>query len=303
MLWDLLSLTGELFGLLWLATAVFWGLAGAALAATLGRPVRQGLLLGAALPVIGPVVLLVVDVVRRGGTADLRGRLPGPWPGRGARGTAVALAVLGAVAVVVVTGLRDTRLAVASGAISLTVRDLGLATVTGVTVLVLLAAAALAWRRPSRIAALAVAWCASWWLLWAAAALLVGDTLRVLADSTGLADALDASVQVGTSWWLVLGLSVVLLAWSAALLLTGTRSGVPAPLATGLPQPAVPLPRAAGDPFATPFPGTAGPAWGALPGSGAPATGPFAARDPSEGPADPFAGPAGTRPGPVSGGW
>ncbi|PRY39409.1 hypothetical protein LY71_12179 [Geodermatophilus tzadiensis] len=298
MLWDLLSLTGQLFGLLWLATAVFWGLAGAALAATLGRPAWQGLLLGAAVPVIGPAVLLVVDVVRRGGTAGLHGRLPGPWPARGAREAAVALTVLGAVAVVVVTGLRDTRLAVASGAISLTVRDLGLATVTGVTVVVLLAAAALAWRRPSRIAALAVAWCASWWLLWAAAALLVGDTLRVFADSTGLADALDASVQVGTSWWLVLGLSVVLLAWSTVLLLTGNRSGVPAPLMTGLPQPGVPLPHAAGDPFASPFPRAVGPPASRFPRSSDPFTG---AADLFAGPADPFTGPAGTRPG--SGGW
>ncbi|MGY1730325.1 hypothetical protein ACI798_02300 [Geodermatophilus sp. SYSU D01045] len=289
MLWDLLALTGQLFLLMWLATAVFWGLAGSSVAAALGRPAWQGLLLGAVLPGVGLVVLLVVDVVRHGGTAGVRARPAPPWQRRRARETAAALAVLGAVAVVVVTGVRDTRLAVVTGEVSFTVRDLGLTTVTGVTVLVLLGAAVLAWRRPSRIAAVAVAWCASWWLLWAAGALLVGDTLRVLADSTGLADALDAAVEVGTSWWLLLGVSVALLAWSAALLLTGALRRVPEPLTPSLPQPGLPLPRAGADPFA----GPAGPAWGTLPGATA-APAPFA------GPADPFAGP-GPRPG--SGGW
>ncbi|MGY1726808.1 hypothetical protein ACI79J_07530 [Geodermatophilus sp. SYSU D01062] len=280
MLWDLLALTGQLFLLMWLATAVFWALAGVAVAGALGRPAWQGLLFGAVLPGVGLVVLLVVEVVRHGGTAGVRARPAAPWRVRGAREAAAGLAVLGAVAVVVVTGLRDTRLAVVTGQVSFTVRDLGLATVTGVTVLVLLGAAVLAWRRPSRVAAVAVAWCASWWLLWAVGALLVGDTLRVLADSTGLADALDAAVEVGTSWWLLLGVAVALLAWSTALVVTGVRGRVPEPLTPGLPQPGLPQPRAGADPFAP--------------------RAPFAAPDPFAGPADPFAGP-GPRPG--SGGW
>ncbi|MGY1738012.1 hypothetical protein [Geodermatophilus sp. SYSU D00684] len=284
MLWDLLALTGQLFLLMWLATAVFWALAGAAVGGALGRPAWQGPLLGAVLPGVGLVVLLVVEIVRHGGTAGVRARPAAPWRVRGAREAAAGLAVLGAVAVVVVTGLRDTRLAVVTGQVSFTVRDLGLTTVTGVTVLVLLGAAVLAWRRPSRVAAVAVAWCASWWLLWATGALLVGDTLRVLADSTGLADALDAAVEVGTSWWLLLGVAVALLAWSTALVVTGVRGRVPEPLTPGLPQPGLPLPRAGADPFTDPF---------------APRT-PFAAPDPFAGPADPFAGP-GPRLG--SGGW
>ena len=109
------------------------------------------------------------------------------------------------------------------------------------------------WRGRAGWAAVAVAWCASWWLLWALAALLVGDTLRVLIDSTGLADAVDAELTVGLSWTLVLALSAVLLGWSAAVIsdrrpararrgAQGT-TGWPALSPGGVPSPALPAPR------------------------------------------------------------
>lgn len=294
MLWDLLSLTGELGLVMWLAAALFWGLAGTALASWLGRPLWLGLLLGAVLPILGPVVLLIVEAIARGragtlGRPALRPRAS--WGRRGAREAAVAVSVLAAIGLVVVTGLRDTELGVGGDVrLVLAIRDVGLTTVTVLTVLVLGGAAVLSGRGPSRWAAVAVAWCASWWVLWALGALLVGDTLRVLAESSGLADDLDAVVRVGPSWTVLLALACILLAWTAGVLLLAHRAvpvgipvagaGTPTPYpgtafpgtafsgtaATGLPEP-----RPAADPFT--------PTW---------RPGPLPAADPFARPADPI---------------
>lgn len=286
MFWDLLSLTGELGLVMWLATALFWGVAGAALASWIGRPLWQGLLLGAVLPVLGPVVLLIVEAVVRGGAGTLqrpRVRPRASWGRPGGREAVVAVSLVAAVGFLVVTGLRDTELGVAGDVrLVLAIRDVGLTTVTVVTVLVLGAAAVLSWRGPSRWAAVGVAWCASWWVLWALGALLVGDTLRVLVDSSGLADNLDAVVRVGPSWTMLLALACVLLVWAAGVLFRAHRSvsvagpGTPGAFpgtavhgtaAAGRPAP----PRAAVDPFA--------PTW---------RPGPLPQADPFARPVDPF---------------
>lgn len=222
MLWDLLSLTSELGLVMWLAAAVFWSAAGAALASWLGRPLWQGWLLGAVLPVLGPLVLLIGEATARGRAGTLlrpTGRQRATWGGPWVRAAVVAVPLLAAIGIAVVTGLRDTELGVAGGLrVVLTIRDVGLATVTVVTVLVLVGTAVLSWRGPSRWAAVAVAWCASWWVLWALGALLVGGTLQVLADSSGLAGDLHAVVRVGPSWTMLLALACLLLAWTAAVL-------------------------------------------------------------------------------------
>jgi hypothetical protein len=129
-------------------------------------------------------------------------------------------------------------------------------------------------------------------VLWALGALLVGDTLRVLVDSTGLADNVDAVVRVGPSWTMLLALAGVLLAWAAGVLIRAHRAvpvgrpvadaGTPAlfPGTTAAGRPA--LPQALDDPFA--------PTW--RPGP-VPAADPFARpADPFARPADPFARPA-----------
>src|SRR4051812_2807106 len=104
MFWDLLQLSGELGLLLWLAAALFWAAASAALASWLGRPTWQGVLLGAGLLVLGATVLLVLDGVYRArtGRPDSSGA-PRPrvaWGRRGYREAVVAVAVASAVALV-----------------------------------------------------------------------------------------------------------------------------------------------------------------------------------------------------------
>ena len=280
MLWDLLSLTSELALVLWLAAAIFWGTAGAALASWLGRPLWQGLLLGAVLPVLGPLLLLTGEAVarRRAGTL-LRPttRQRATWGRPGIRQAAIAVSLLTATGLVVVTGLRDTQVGVAGGfRVALTIRDVGLTTVTMVTLLVLVGSAVLSWRGPSRWAAVAVAWCASWWLLWAVGALLVGGTLRVLADSSGLVDDVDAVVRVGPSWTMLLALACLLLAWSAWVLDRAHRL-VPA-----------------GHAGARAYSGTGAPGRPTLDTGSAPIwrPGPVSPPDPFIRPADPFARPA-----------
>jgi hypothetical protein len=295
MVWDLLSLTGDLALLMWLAAAVFWGLAGGALASWLGRSIWRGAALGAALPIVGAVVQLVRAGIRRGTAGTPGGALrPRPsWPGLLARVGVATVAVLAAAALVVVTDLADTHLGVAGVTrLSLTVRDVGLATVTVVTVVVLAIAAVVSWLRPSRAAAVAVAWCASWWLLWGLAAMLVGDTLRVLVDSTGLADAVDAEFTVGLSWTLVLAVAAVLLVWSAAVIVLADRRAGAGQTTTGwptsagtVPSPALPAQRGAADPFAPaadPFAVTANPY--------AATSDPFAGPSQQPRPVDPFSG-------------
>ncbi|WP_448627704.1 hypothetical protein [Geodermatophilus sp. URMC 64] len=244
MFWDLVQLSGELGVLLWLAAALFWAAATAALASWLGRPGWQGALLGAALPVLGAVALLGLKGVRRARTGDSgplgARRLPTAWGRSWSRAVFVAVASAAAIATAVATGLRDTEFGVdvgpASNHLWLSARDVGLTTVTIATVVALVVAAAGSWQRPRRWPAVLVAWCGAWWFVWAAGALMVGDTLRVLVDSAGLAAAVSAVVHVGASWTMLLALAGVLLAWSASGLLLVEHS----PATTGDVYAAVP---------------------------------------------------------------
>ncbi|MGY1620447.1 hypothetical protein ACI797_27215 [Geodermatophilus sp. SYSU D00691] len=284
MLWDLLALTGELGLLMWFTASLFWALAGGALASWLHRPAWLGALLGAVLLVLGPVVALVFEAVDRGRAGTLGGRArrtPASWERRSIRGAVVAVAVLAGAALVAVTGLRDTELGIVGDArVILAIRDVGLTTVTAVTVLVLVVAALVSWFGPRRWVAVAVAWCASWLLLWALGALFVGATLRVLAESTGLADDLGAVVHIGRSWLLLLALAGALLAWSFGVLVAAHRAGPAGTPGAGAgafrgPAAGLPLPRPAADPFA---------------GPGNPFGGGIPVADPFGRPADPFSG-------------
>lgn len=292
MISDLLGLIGRLVLVLWLATAIFWAVAGAALASWLRRPIWLGLLLGAALPVVGPLGLLIAGLVRRArsGSHAPHGREPVPVPYRAtAAGTAVVLAV----ALWWVTGRPDTEAGIgANHTIDLAVRDLGLWTATFGTVLVLLAAAAASWFWRSRWPAVMVAWCAAWWLVWSLGVLNVGGTLETLLRTAKVSGVAPAHVRVGASWWLVAALAVLLLVWSGSALFTvhrqhalgGTAVGV-APIlpGIGLPsaQPGFGLPTAqTGFGLPSPRPGLGQPT--AQPGTGLPAG------EPVRPPADPF---------------
>ena len=228
---NLLGLAGDLVLVVWLATAAFWAVAGLAVASWLGRPRTLGLVLGATLPVVGPLGLAVVSgarrVTRRGrrGPGTLRHGRPPAAVRFLAAGTALALAA----AVAVLTGIRDTELAVGTEhRLLFSVRDLGLTTPVLLTLVLLLGAAAVCCWRTSRWAAIAVAWCGSWWLLWTLAALVVGETLEVLAGAADLPGSLTAVAQVGPSWTWLLGTAVLLLAWSGAVLVLPGAQGVAA---------------------------------------------------------------------------
>jgi hypothetical protein len=225
---NLVSLAGALGLVIWLVAAVFWALAGAALASWLGRPWWHGALLGAVLLPVGPVVLLVAAGLARSRRTAMGAPHPvrpaATWHSHLPRWTVAAAALALAVVLVWVTGRPDTRLGLGEGRqMDLAIRDVGLTSVTLVSGIVLVAAAAVSAWRPTRWAAVAVAWCGAWWLLWSLAALLVGDTLRVLVASTHATSAVPLVVRVGLSWSLLLGVSALLLTWSVAVLAAAAR--------------------------------------------------------------------------------
>ena len=282
MIGSLITLAGELAMVVWLVSAVFWAVASTALGSWLGRPWWQGALLGAVLVPLGPVVLLTMAGFarsrRKAQGLPHPGGTPVAWNSHLPRWLLASGAVLMAAVLVWVTGLPDTRLGFGDRrTMDLAIRDVGLTAVTLASVIALAAAAAVTIWRPTRWAAVAVSWCGAWWLLWSLAALLIGDTLRVLVASARATTAVPLVVRVGVSWSLLFALSVLLVAWSAALLLVTLRGGparpermpparwvggahaAPAAMPASRPasSPALPAPQsvslAGAEPFADPF--------------------------------------------------
>lgn len=167
------------------ATLIFGGLAGYALASLGGIPVWLGILVGALVPVAGVVALAIVAMVRH--TKKAGPKIPEKWWVRSKAGMAhqIALGVLALLLVVsMFMGWFTIRIAGLSG---LSIGAWG--TVIGVALLaslvVVLGAGLLGARRPSRIGAVVMGWFGCWWLFLAVAAIALRAPAVTLADSLG----------------------------------------------------------------------------------------------------------------------
>lgn len=291
---NLLELLGQLALIALLATLVFWVLAGIALSAMTGHPRWVGAATGL-LPGIGALGLTVHWVaVRRPRGTSTGPRRAEPWSSGWLRALGVGPAAVFAVALGVALVQEDTRVRILDQAsFGLSIGELGLGFLGVVSVLVLAACAAICWRRPSVLAAVAAAWIGAWWMVWGAGILLVGDALRTLVAATGDLGGAVASVQVGSSWAVVGVLGSLAVAWSVLVLVFAARptgvgaTGWPAAPVGSTRNPSLTSPL--GSPpvsaIGAPTPGVQ--QWWEQPGT----TNPGTAWPPTPGPVDPFGRP------------
>ena len=201
---DVLNFLVSLALFIWFASALFWGLATAALAATF-RLSKAWLwsLLGAAVPLIGLLICLFVGLAKR---------IPGQRASKLVNAFTYklwfAFACLGVIVALIVSLFLPWFVVEDGGGPIWIVHgwSSGLDGWLWTTVITLAVCAILNIFWPNRFVAVALAWFGSWWLLYAVAALTSSAAFHEAVDGLFhvtdliLADA-DAPISVGSSHW------------------------------------------------------------------------------------------------------
>ncbi len=167
-----------------LASLVFGGLAGYALASLGSIPVWVGILVGALIPVLGLLILAIVALASHKKMAPLPGEL---WwiRSRAGRVFLTALGILAAVLLLsMFLGWFKMRIA-GIPALSIGAWGTVIGAVLVISLVVVVGAAALGVRRPTRTGAVLMGWFGCWWMFLSVVAIALQAPAVSLASSVG----------------------------------------------------------------------------------------------------------------------